>query len=73
MVESVSSFIIEIWMRMKSMMILMMILMMVTMILMMIMMTKPYDYDEGTDDGAAGDSFPYYLFRDRNVDHRQHY
>ncbi len=46
MVPSVSSFIIEIWMRM----ILMMILMMIMMIMMMIQMTKQYDYDDNTDD-----------------------
>ena len=47
MVESVSSFFIEIWMRMirMVMMISMMILMMITMILMVIIMTKPYDHD----------------------------
>ena len=48
MVESLSSFIIEIWMRMIQVM--MMILMMITMILMVIMMTKPNDYDDDTDD-----------------------
>ena len=44
--ESASSFIIEIWMRM----ILMVILMKITTILMVIIMTKPYDYDDDTDD-----------------------
>ena len=50
MVESVSSFIIEIRMMVMAMMILMMILMMIMMILIVIMMTKPYDYENDTDD-----------------------
>ena len=53
MVESVSSFIIEIWMMVMMilmMIILIMILMMITMIQMVIMMTNLYDYDDDTDD-----------------------
>ena len=56
MVPSISSFIIEIWMvvmMILKMMIPIMILMMITMILMVIMMTKPYDYDDDTDDDKA--------------------
>ena len=58
MVESVSSFIIEIWLMLILMMILtliflmimMIMVMMMTMILMMIIMMFPYDYDDATDD-----------------------